>query len=145
STRNISTPTVFSLLRICCFHNTATTAVYTLSLHDALPIYDAAQQPDAIDLDRYGLRSADDRFTAERDAPAEDEDDERGEGEDAEPAELDEEQEHGLARGCELGRDVHHREAGDADGARGHEDGIDDGESLAGIEPREQEQQRTAQ
>src|SRR5436309_9754545 len=32
---------MFSLLSTCCFffHNTASTDIYTLSLHDALPIY----------------------------------------------------------------------------------------------------------
>src|SRR5690242_21047620 len=52
------------------FNDTATTEIYTLSLHDALPIFgenaDVGVQPDAVDRDRagHGVLVEDDRPTA---------------------------------------------------------------------------------
>src|SRR3712207_7290367 len=57
------------------FNDTATTEIYTLSLHDALPIYDAAQRARVLDL--LHARAAEAHLRAADRRPLEGEDDDR--------------------------------------------------------------------
>ncbi len=72
---------------------------------------------------------------AQGEASTQGEDDERREGDDAEPAELDQEQEERLTRRRETGRRIHDDEAGDADGAGGREEGVEPAEPRTRVEP----------
>src|SRR3712207_6970580 len=45
------------------FNDTATTEIYTLSLHDALPIFDMSKEPANV-LDMYGAKPGDGSFAS---------------------------------------------------------------------------------
>ena len=101
--------------------------------------HDVARQPRRVDT--CGATSAPRRrepLVPERQAAAERDDDQAGEGDHAEPAELDQQEQEGLPGGREVGGGVDDDQPRDAHGAGGGEQRVEPAERLGRVEAREQ-------